>query len=240
MIDAATKLINPAISALTPSVGNMLISEDIEHRYKTFRRIRFMNFWIATFAATMLFVMIQPFIGLWFGEEYLLPIAVIIMLTLQFFQSLMRSSYNVFQDGAGIFYENRFVPLFESGINLAASLILLNYFGLAGVFAGTLISSLALWCFSYPKFVYTKLFKRSVKHYILETLGYLGLFAVVIGVTSFTTFTINNALHLSGLPGFVADLALCFVIPNAMMLLFFFKTDCFRYFLGLIRRRVRR
>ena len=102
VIDAATKLINPAIKALTPSVGNMLISEDNEHRFKTFRNIRFMNFWIASLASTVLFVMIQPFINIWFGERYVLPAAVIVMLTMQFFQFLMRATYNVFQDGAGI------------------------------------------------------------------------------------------------------------------------------------------
>ena len=238
VIDAATKLINPAINALTPSVGNMLVSDDAKHRFETFRRIRFMNFWIASFAATTLFVMIQPFIDLWFGKEYLLPMAVIIMLTMQFFQYLMRAVYNVFQDGAGIFYENRFVPLFESAINLVASLILMHFFGLAGVFAGTIVSSLALWCFSYPKFVYKKLFGRSIKRYISETLGYLGIFAVVIGVTAVSVNVINNAASLEGIILFVINIALCLLIPNALMALFFFKTDCFRYFIGLIKKRL--
>ncbi len=238
VIDAATKLINPAIGALTPGVGNLLISEDIDHRYLTFRRIRFMNFWIASFAATVLFIMVQPFVSLWFGEEYVLPVAVVIMLTIQFFQFLMRATYNVFQDGAGIFYENRFVPIFESAINLAASLILLQFFGLAGVFAGTIISSMALWCFSYPKYVYTKLFKRSIKNYVLETLGYAGMFAVVISVTTVVVRLISNAVSLEGIPFFVLSGILSLLIPNALMALIFFKTDCFRYFVDLIKRRL--
>lgn len=238
VIDAATKLINPAISALTPGVGNLLISEDIGHRYETFRRIRFMNFWIASFAAVMLFVLVQPFVGLWFGEEYVLPVAVVIMLTIQFFQFLMRATYNVFQDGAGIFYENRFVPLIESGMNLAASLILLHFFGLAGVFAGTVISSMALWCYSYPKFIYTKLFNRSVKSYILETVGYAAAFAIVICVTTAAVYFINKVLPLEGLPLFAVNIALCLCIPNLLMALMFFKSSCFRYFVNLIKRRL--
>ena len=238
VIDAATKLINPAINALTPSVGNMLISEDEEHRFKTFRNIRFMNFWIAALASTVLFVMIQPFINIWFGERYVLPAAVVVMLTIQFFQFLMRATYNVFQDGAGIFYENRFVPLFESAINIAASLILLHFFGLAGVFAGTIISSMALWCFSYPKFVYKKLFGRSIKRYALETLGYLAVFFIVISVTAVVVFFVNDAAELTGLTLFVIDAVICLVIPNVLMLLFFFKSECFKYFIGLIKRRL--
>ena len=240
VIDAATKLINPAISALTPGVGNLLISENGEHRFETFRRIRFMNFWIAAFASTMLFVLVQPFINLWFGAEYVLPVAVVIMLTIQFFQFLMRATYNVFQDGAGIFYENRFVPLIESGLNLAASLILLQFFGLAGVFAGTIISSLALWCYSYPKFIYTKLFNRSKKKYILETVGYAAAFATVICSTSVAVFFVNRAIPVEGLPLFAADVVLCLIIPNVLMTLMFFKSGCFRYFVSLLKKRLKR
>ncbi|MBO5521160.1 MAG: O-antigen ligase family protein, partial [Eubacterium sp.] len=56
VIDAATKLFGPALTALTPSVGNMLVTDKPEHWFAVFRRIRFMSFWIATCAATALLV----------------------------------------------------------------------------------------------------------------------------------------------------------------------------------------
>lgn len=236
VIDAATKLFNPAMAALTPSVGNMLVTDSEEKRFEIFRRIRFMNFWIAAFAATMLFTLIQPFVGLWFGEQYLLSMLVVIMISFQFFQALMRSSYNVFQDAAGIFYENRFVPLFESAVNIIASIILLKLIGLAGVFAGTVVSSLALWGFSYPRYVYTRLFKRKVKNYVAETLGYLGAFLVICAASYGATYFLNSVIDAQGIVMLILDALVCALISNGVLALMFFKHDCMKYFLSLVKR----
>lgn len=239
VIDAATKLFNPALSALTPSVGNLLVSGNKDEAYKVFRKIRFMNFWIAAFAATSLMIMLQPFVGAWFGKKYLLSYPVIIVLSLQFFQFLMRGSYNSFQDAAGIFYENRFVPIFESVINLAASIVFLKLFGLAGVFMGTIASSMALWCFSYPKYVYTRLFGRSIRDYARETLGYLAVFVLVCGLTVGAVAGLNLISPDKGFGLVVKNLVFCAVIPNALLAAVFRKSDCFGYFLGMVKGRLK-
>ncbi|MCF0228544.1 MAG: O-antigen ligase family protein [Parasporobacterium sp.] len=240
VIDALTKLFTPALAALTPSVGDMLVSESKEHIFLTFRRIRFINFWMASFAGTSLFVLIQPFISIWFGREYLLSFGVTATLALQFFQLMMRGSYNSFQDAAGIFYENRFVPLVESALNIISSIILLKIFGLAGVFAGTIISSLALWGFSYPKFVYAGLFGRSIRSYISETVGYLGVFVIVCAAAYGAVSLVNSCLAADGLMLLIADGIICFVVTNGLMALIFIRSDCFKYFTGLLTKVCRR
>ena len=234
--EALKQLFNPALAALTPSVGNMLVSESKEHIFLTFRRMRFMNFWLATYVATSLFVLIQPFIVFWFGAEYTLTFGVVITISLQFFQMLMRGTYNAFQDAAGIFYENRFVPLAESAVNLIASIILLKIFGLPGVFAGTIVSSLVLWCFSYPKYVYTRLFGRSIKNYFLETGGYLGLFLVICSITSAAVMFINKIVSADGIILWIADAVIVFVLANGLMALAFLKSEHLKYYLGLVSR----
>ena len=47
VIDSAGKVFRLAISALTPSVGSLLVAGDREHIFLTFRRVRFMTFSIA-------------------------------------------------------------------------------------------------------------------------------------------------------------------------------------------------
>ena len=240
VIDAVTRLFVPALAALTPSVGNMLVTDEREHRFTVFRRIRFMNFWLACFAATTLFVLIQPFITWWFGAEYLLPRAVVILLSFQFFQTMMRSSYNVFQDAAGIFYENRFVPLVESALNLVASILLLKLFGLAGVFAGTVISSLALWAFSYPKFVYTRLFGRTLGQYAAETLGYVSLFLGIAGLTFAIASAAGRVLAGDSLTQLAVQAVICVVFVNGALVLCFFRSDNFCHFAAMLRSRMQR
>ena len=162
------------------------------------------------------------------------------ILSFQLFQTLMRGSYNAFQDAAGIFYENRFVPLAESALNLISSLILLHVFGLAGVFMGTIISGTALWCFSYPRFVYRKLFERSYGEYASETASYILLFVAVAGSAWFLSGRIAGLVGERPLIQFVADAALCAVYPNAVLALVFGRSDLFRYFIGLVQNRLKR
>ena len=238
VIDAATKLFGPAVASLTPSVGNLLVSGNDEAAFRTFRKIRFLNFWIAAFAGTAMLVLFQPFIEFWFGKEYLLSFPVAIVLSFQFFQNLMRGSYSAFQDAAGIFYENRFVPLVESIVNLLSSIILLKLFGLPGVFAGTIVSSLCLWGFSYPKFVYKKLFHRGVGKYALEMLGYLAVFFIVCTVS----FLIGNGIRSSfANPGFgvlVLEVLVSLFVPNLLMMVIFLRHDVFRYFVGVVKEKL--
>ena len=146
----------------------------------------------------------------------------------------MRGSYNAFQDAAGIFYENRFVPLVESAINLGASILLLHVFGLAGVFLGTIVSSLALWAFSYPRFVYTRLFERSLGNYALETLGYLGVFLGICAATYFAVLGFNHIFNGGALLKLLADAVICVIVSNGLLALIFCRSGNFRYFLGLV------
>ena len=162
----------------------------------------------------------------------------------QLFQTLMRGSYNAFQDAAGIFYENRFVPLAESALNLISSLVLLRIWGLAGVFMGTIISGTALWCFSYPRFVYRKLFERGYAEYARETASYILLFMAVAGSTFFLSGILSERIAAlcggSGLVQLAADAVLCVVYPNAVLALVFMKSDLFHYFIGLVRGRLKK
>lgn len=233
IINAVEKLFGQLINALTPSVGNMLVTESQEKSFTIFKRIRFLNFWISTFSGVCLFIIIDSFITIWIGKEYLLSTLVLTVLILNYYQKSMRTSYSVFKEAAGIYYEDRFIPLIESVLNIIASLILLKYFGLAGVFMGTIISSLLLWCLSYPKYVYKKLFNRSYLNYTKETLGYLVLFLGIAYLTFklSSLVVINNAFLL-----LLVNCIIALIIPNLILLILFGKTDDFKYYLQLLKR----
>ncbi|XOW20150.1 hypothetical protein QK908_08450 [Lactococcus cremoris] len=56
-----------------------------------------------------IYIVTQPFIELWLGKNYLLSGGVLLVVALNFYVQGMRSPMTVFQQAAGIFYENRFV-----------------------------------------------------------------------------------------------------------------------------------
>ncbi len=232
IIDAIEKLFGQVIRAITPSVGNMLVKESSEKSFEIFKRVRFLNFWIATFSGISLLVVMNSFITVWIGSKYLLATCVLIVLVLNYYAKSMRSCHMIFKEAAGIYYEDRYIPLLESVLNIVASLILLKYFGLAGIFMGTIISSLALYCISYPKYVYKKLFNRSYLNYTKETLGYLSIFLVLAVITYKISrlIVINNAFL-----SLIINCLIAVVIPNLVLLIIFWHTDNFKYYLNLLK-----
>lgn len=231
IINAITTLFNQIISAVSASVGNLLVTENSEKIFDVFRKVRFLNYWIAVFSATSILCIINPFVKIWVGEQYVLSIFVVVILVFNFYQKMMRSTYTTFKDAAGIWKEDKIVPLIESVLNIIFSIICLKMFGLAGVFMGTIISGLALWCYSFPKFVYKKLFNRTYLEYIRETIGYIMLFSFIAVIT----YTIST-LFIIDIPVLqvVINTIICLIIPNVLLFLVFRRTDNFKYFKDLL------
>jgi len=237
IINAVNVLFAEIITSTVPSVGNLLVTNDSSKSFQVFRKIRFFNFWIACFSAICILVLIQPFIILWVGEEYLLGFGVLCVLVINFYQKMMRRTYGAFKDAAGIWEEDKYIPLVESVLNIVFSILMLKIFGLAGVFLGTIFSGFILWCYSYPKLVYKKLFHRSYWDYAKETLSYFFLFLLLAVITYLiaSIFVFENIfLQLT------INLIVCFIIPNIILIVIFYYTENFQYFYHLIQKMVRR
>lgn len=231
IITAVTNFLSQIFIATTSSVGNLLVFNNSKKSYLVFQKIRFLNFWLSTFAAISLLIIIDPFIVCWLGSEYLLSKLVLIVLVINFYFKSNRSCINCFKEAAGIFHEDRFVPLLEAFVNIISSIVFLNYFGLAGVFMGTVLSNLVLYLYSYPKYVYKKLFNRSYIDYIKETLGYILLFIFIAAITYGLSLLVkvdNNLLQV------IVNTILCLIVPNMLMIIIFRKTDNYHYFKELL------
>jgi Na+-driven multidrug efflux pump len=225
-------LFGQVITATTASIGNYIVSDNKNKIFQVFKKIRFINFYISMFTSICLLLIIQPFINIWVGKNFLLEYSIVIVLVFNFFQKMQRNTYNAFKDSAGIWKEDKFIPLIESALNILFSIIGIKIFGLIGVFIGTIISGLVLWCYSYPKYVYKKLLKRSYKNYAIETIGYILTF-ILIALTTYgfsLIFSFDNLIIQ-----IIVELIICISIPNLLFYVIFRKTDNFGYIKYLIK-----
>lgn len=232
IINSVIKLFSQIIISLTPSVGHLLVRNDTESNYRSFKKIRFMTFWIDTFVSISILVIMQSFICIWIGKEYLLTNIVLFILAFNCFQSLFKNSFGVFKDAAGIYYEDRFVPLVEAFVNIVVSIILCKWIGLPGVFIGTIASSIVHWVYSFPVIVFKKLFDKPYRSYVIDTVLYFLLFIGIAALTYFISYNINvSSMWIK----FFINVGLCVTIPNILLLMIFYKTDNFKYFLNIIK-----
>ncbi len=237
IINALSILFGQMITALTPSIGNLLTAHDTEKNNKVFCQLRFINFLIACYSSIILLVVIQPFIKIWLGEKYILSMIVVITLVFNYFQKMMRNTYLAFKEAAGIYYEDRFVPIIESLLNILFSIILVKIIGLPGVFIGTIISGLILWCYSYPKYVYKNLLNRSYFNYAKETMAYILLFIAIAVLTLLITTKWEIS---SSMLQIIINMVVAILVPTSVMLPLFWKNDNFKYYKTLFLKMAKR
>ncbi len=236
IITTISNFVMQIFTSITASVGNLLTLENSKKNFEVYKKIRFINFWISSFAAIGFLICMDSFITLWIGKQYILSKYVLIVLAINLFLSLFRYSISSFKEAAGIFYEDRFVPLVEAGTNLVMSLIFMHFFGLAGVFIGTVCSNLVLHLYSYPKFVYKTLFKKEYTQYYKDFTKYFLLFIV----TGSVTYIISNTLVNNNYHNLLFQLIVCITTPNLIYIVIFKKNQEFKFFLNILKTSIRK
>lgn len=233
IINAVTNLFSQVIYSTTASIGNLLTEKNDKKNFEVFNKIRFLNFYIATFTATCILVIIQNFIKVWIGENYIFNIQVVVMLVINYYQLMMRKTYDAFLNAAGICVENRFVPIAESVLNIVFSIIFYKVFGLVGIFMGTFFSGFALWAYSYPKFVYKKVLKKRYINYVKETLTYFCLFICISGLT----FLLSKFVQIdSSIANIIISAIIAVIIPNVIIYIIYHNSVNYKYFITLIKK----
>lgn len=233
IIYSVTSMLNQIFSSITASVGNLLVTTDKEKTYEVYQKVMFLNFWIYAFATTSIYNIMEPFIIFWLGEKFLLSNFVLIILSINFYMLGMRSSIGIYKEAAGIYYEDRFVPIIESIVNIIASIIFAKHFGLAGIFLGTITSSLIVVFYSLPFFVYKEVFKKSIFEYYKLYFKYAITTTLLVTITK---VTLKYLFLLTGAPFLrvVISIIACLIIPNLLIFIIFGKTKELTYFKEMI------
>ena len=226
IINNLKTLIVTFFRSITASFGNLLI-KDRERAYQVFEVIFFADFWVFTFASTSLLNMMDPFISIWVGAEKILPKLVEYTLVLNFYIQGMRQACAITREAAGIYKNDRFVPFVEAFINLVVSIWLVNIFGIAGIFMGTIISTLCTVFISVPYIAFTHVLHQPLHLYYIR---YAFYFVIALGICVGTTLLCNSLFEQTGLPALLGRTAVCAVVPNAVLFLLFFRTRIFKEF----------
>ena len=232
LITSVSGFVTTFSSGVTASMGNLLASESKEKSYVVYKRIDFINFWLYTFAGIGLFCLIEPFIKIWLGKEYILSFGVLILATVTYYLRGINSGIDIVKSAAGLYYPDRYVPIIEAVINLIFSLVFAIKYGLVGVLAGTLISFLLCSFWTKPYFVYREVFDIPFKKYILWE-GEKIVTSMTIAVFTYysQSFVNLNNIFLE----FVLRTILVTVLANGMLILRYFRTEEFTYIKEMTR-----
>ena len=233
MISAAVNtFVTMFFDSISASFGNVNAVEKTQDKERIFNNINFTSAWILGFCAICLFTLLNPFIELWLGVEYVMDNWVVFLIVLNFYLAGMRQPLAVVRNASGLFWNDRYKAIVESVVNLIVSVILGKKWGVIGVLVGTTISTVTVSGWVEPYIIYKHSFKKTLWSYLLQYFKYL-LATVVVGA---------GVYYLCGLFGnslgfFVIRMAICTVIPNLFYLALYFRRQEFTAVCNAVIRR---
>ncbi|WP_421381804.1 lipopolysaccharide biosynthesis protein [Bacillus salacetis] len=225
IINALNIITTQIFSSITASVGNLGATETDDKKKSIFNVVFFVNFWIYSFISICLMVLVNPFIKLWIGDDFVLQTNIVLIIIINFFLTGMRQGVLTFREALGLYWYDRHKPIFEAIINFVGSLILVNYFGMIGVFIGTTISTITTCFWVEPYVLYKYGFNSSVLPFFKKYL----IYTFVTFITCLITLEVANYFQGETILNFIIRIFISIVIPNLFFLLIFFKTDEFKY-----------
>lgn len=140
IIQVIQKLLTGVFQAFTSSLGNFYVLESKGRNEFLFRALNLANSWLIAFCSVCFAVLLQPFIQLCFGSEYLLDDTVVIIIVINFATNFMQNVVRIYRDASGLFVRGKYRAVLAAVMNLIISIILVKKIGLAGVFLGSIIS----------------------------------------------------------------------------------------------------
>lgn len=177
-------LLTRILEAFSASVGNLGATEKEGRIHEVYRTADFLMYLIYSYIAGGLLFLYNPFIRVFFGADYLFPMSIVWIIVANFYLNGMRQTNLIFREAMGLFWYDRYKSIAEGIVNLIVSVLLVRRFEVAGIFLGTIVSTLttSFWVEPYVLMRYgmKKYWKRKLRDYFVRYVGRTAIAMAVI------------------------------------------------------------
>ena len=213
-------VISVFFSSVIAGVGNSLLSETIEKNYNDLKKFTFIISWILCICCCCFACLYQPFMEIWVGKDYILSYSYVILFVVYFYVCEISLVWATVKDAAGLWHADRFRPLIGASANLVINIILVQYIGLYGIILSTIISYVFISMPWLIKNIFSLLYKRSAKEYLIKLSTYVFVTALAVGICILITHYVKGSL----IQKLLINVFVCVLIPNVIQYIFLRKT----------------
>lgn len=223
IIKSVTSVLMRAMAAATASIGNVIATESNKNTYKIYSWLDFIGFWVYSVCGICMVILLNPFIELVLGREYLIGVSTVVVLCINFYICGTQGVNSNFRNAYGLFYEGRYRPACMIVVNIVSSIILAKYIGITGIFVGTILSRV----FTVGVFDPYIVFKHGLKMPLINYYKSHSIYHIVTFIVGFALSFIFNKWKISSLVWWILKAICLFLSINVIYIILFFRYRAF-------------
>jgi O-antigen/teichoic acid export membrane protein len=212
VIFGVNKFISSIFNAIQPSLADKLVNGKVEeHKENILNSYTMFVYFLATFCCCSYLVLMEDFINLWLGSDFLINKTTLLILIFSQYLSITNQPVWVMSYASGLFKEIRNIGIISSFTNISMSILFGYYYGISGVIFGT-CCCFAISIILQVNLTYQKVIrKNSATKYLIQYLLRMVLAMFILALTYF--FSIKIKLE-SMIISFIIKIIICIFIPN--------------------------
>ncbi|BCN29023.1 lipopolysaccharide biosynthesis protein [Anaeromicropila herbilytica] len=164
-------IIQIIFSAITASIGNVIVKDDSEKRYEVFSAVQTVSFILCGIIISEFCIMANDLIFTWLGGRLTISSTAILALTINTYLSCVLQPLWVYRDATGLYMKTKYIMLLGAVLNIVLSIIMGNLWGLTGILLASAVSRLSTYFWYEPKILFKEYFERKATGYYLSLLS---------------------------------------------------------------------
>ena len=187
LVNKLILLMNMALDGVTAGVGSLVAENNKDNTIKVFWELMTIRYFIAGFMCYSLFFLVEPFISLWLGHEYILSNRILILLLIYSYLLITNGVVYMYLHAYGL-YQDVWAMWTELLLNVSLTIGLGWYIGLEGLLWAKLISVFLILVLWKPYFLFKEGLGMPISNYWNGTIRYIAAFIITLVIGYFLLF----------------------------------------------------
>ena len=208
--------------SMLASVGNSIATESREKNYSDMRQFDFIFMTLVGWATVCMLCLYQPFICLWVGSKMMFAGPVVIAFCAYFYIMESGAIQWLYHQGAGLWYECRYIMIGEAAANIVLNIVLCRVMGVFGIVLATVLSVSVTNLLLCPQVLFNHYFKNGkLKQYWADHISYALTMILTAGASWLTCdmllpLSMSETRGWTGLACLAGRLAICSIMSIAV------------------------
>lgn len=181
IVNNITIFVNIIFSSVTASIGNLVVEANKKKNYEVYQMMQFISYILSTVVISGTYLLINDFVYVWLGENYLFDPLIVLAITVNMYFSIVLMPIWSYREATGMYLQTKYVMVATAVVNLIASIILGKILGLAGILFATSIARISTYFWYEPKLLFAQFFGKKVLNYYKGIVG--NILATLVVVT---------------------------------------------------------